>query len=180
MTIVTGFFVAIAAAFLPVGTLADYSNAGTLFAFAAVSLGVMILRKRDPGRPRPFRTPALFVVAPVSIAGRSSTIRRGCSVRCAPRSVWRPSANCCGFCGRRPRRDPWRRAARRIRRNPHARAKRTAVHRIGRRQPGTPSRRLQIGAHARRTRGVRVRRRCETAMTSGTVTTSWSNWSSAS
>ncbi|HEY1142836.1 MAG TPA: amino acid permease [Sphingomicrobium sp.] len=69
VTIVTGVFVAIAAAFLPVGTLADYSNAGTLFAFAAVSLGVMILRRRDPSRPRPFRTPALFIVAPLSIAG---------------------------------------------------------------------------------------------------------------
>src|SRR3982751_3370795 len=69
VTIVTGIFVAIAAAFLPVGTLADYSNAGTLFAFAAVSLGVMILRIKDPGRPRPFRTPLLFVVAPLSIAG---------------------------------------------------------------------------------------------------------------
>jgi APA family basic amino acid/polyamine antiporter len=69
VTIVTGVFVAIAAAFLPVGTLADYSNAGTLFAFAAVSLGVMILRKKDPNRPRPFRTPAIFIVAPLSIAG---------------------------------------------------------------------------------------------------------------
>jgi APA family basic amino acid/polyamine antiporter len=69
VTIVTGVVVAIAAAFLPVGTLADYSNAGTLFAFAAVSLGVMILRKKDPSRPRPFRTPALFIVAPLSIAG---------------------------------------------------------------------------------------------------------------
>lgn len=69
VTIVTGVFVAIAAAFLPVGTLADYSNAGTLFAFAAVSLGVMILRRRDPSRPRPFRTPAIYLVAPLSIAG---------------------------------------------------------------------------------------------------------------
>ena len=69
VTIVTGIFVAIAAAFLPVGTLADYSNAGTLFAFAAVSVGVMVLRFTDPGRPRPFRTPLLFVVAPLSIAG---------------------------------------------------------------------------------------------------------------
>ena len=69
VTIVTGIFVAIAAAFLPVGTLADYSNAGTLFAFAMVSLGVMILRKKDPTRPRPFRTPAIYVVAPLSIAG---------------------------------------------------------------------------------------------------------------
>ena len=69
VTIVTGIVVAIAAAFLPVGTLADYSNAGTLFAFAAVSLGVMILRAKDPSRPRPFRTPALYIVAPLSIAG---------------------------------------------------------------------------------------------------------------
>ena len=69
VTIVTGVFVAIAAAFLPVGTLADYSNAGTLFAFAAVSLGVMILRKKDPARPRPFRTPAIYILAPLSIAG---------------------------------------------------------------------------------------------------------------
>src|SRR3954468_3194184 len=69
VTIVTGIFVAIAAAFLPVGTLADYSNAGTLFAFAAVSVGVMVLRFTDPGRVRPFRTPLLFIVAPLSILG---------------------------------------------------------------------------------------------------------------
>jgi APA family basic amino acid/polyamine antiporter len=69
ITLVTGVFVAIAAAFLPVGSLADYSNAGTLFAFAAVSLGVMILRFTDKNRPRPFKTPLLFVVAPLSILG---------------------------------------------------------------------------------------------------------------
>src|SRR5438309_10459015 len=69
VTIVTGIFVAIAAAFLPVGTLADYSNAGTLFAFAAVSIGVMVLRYTDPSRVRPFRTPPVFLVAPLSIAG---------------------------------------------------------------------------------------------------------------
>ena len=69
VTMVTGVFVAIAAAFLPVGTLADYSNAGTLFAFAAVSVGVMVLRVKDPNRVRPFRTPLLFVVAPLSIIG---------------------------------------------------------------------------------------------------------------
>ena len=69
VTVVTGVVVAIAAAFLPVGTLADYSNAGTLFAFAAVSLGVMILRRKDPNRPRPFRTPAIYLIAPLSIAG---------------------------------------------------------------------------------------------------------------
>jgi APA family basic amino acid/polyamine antiporter len=69
VTIVTGIFVAVAAAFLPVGTLIDYSNAGTLFAFAAVSVAVLVLRKRDPERPRPFRTPAINLVAPLSVAG---------------------------------------------------------------------------------------------------------------
>jgi APA family basic amino acid/polyamine antiporter len=69
ITMVTGVVVALFAAFLPVGQLADYSNSGTLFAFAAVSLGVMILRFTDPNRPRPFRTPMLFVVAPLSIVG---------------------------------------------------------------------------------------------------------------
>ena len=69
VTIVTGIAVAICAAFLPVGTLADYSNSGTLFAFAAVSLGVMILRVKDKDRARPFRTPFLFVVAPLAILG---------------------------------------------------------------------------------------------------------------
>jgi APA family basic amino acid/polyamine antiporter len=69
ITIVTGTVVAVFAAFLPVGQLADYSNSGTLFAFAAVSLGVMILRFTDKDRVRPFRTPLLFVVAPASIIG---------------------------------------------------------------------------------------------------------------
>lgn len=69
ITIVTGVVVAIAAAFLPVGSLADYSNAGTLFAFAAVSVGVMVLRFTDKNRVRPFKTPLVFLVAPLSIAG---------------------------------------------------------------------------------------------------------------
>jgi len=69
ITLVTGVVVAVFAAFLPVGQLADYSNSGTLFAFAAVSLGVMILRFTDPNRVRPFRTPLLFIVAPASIIG---------------------------------------------------------------------------------------------------------------
>ena len=69
ITIITGIFVAVAAAFLPVGSLADYSNAGTLFAFAAASAGVMILRVTDKGRARPFKTPLIWLVAPLSIAG---------------------------------------------------------------------------------------------------------------
>jgi APA family basic amino acid/polyamine antiporter len=69
ITILTGIFVVLFAGFFPVGMLADVSNSGTLFAFAAVSIAVMVLRKTDPARHRPFRTPAIMVVAPISIVG---------------------------------------------------------------------------------------------------------------
>jgi len=69
MTIVTGIFVAIAAAFFPVGQLADISNSGTLFAFFMVSIAVLVLRKTDPNRHRPFKTPMVWVVAPIAAAG---------------------------------------------------------------------------------------------------------------
>ena len=51
------FVVGIPAGIFDIGTLADLSNIGTLFAFALVSVGVLILRYRDPGRPRAFRAP---------------------------------------------------------------------------------------------------------------------------
>jgi APA family basic amino acid/polyamine antiporter len=66
---ITGCGVALAAALLPVGRLADYSNSGTLFAFAVVSMAVMILRFTDKERRRPFRAPLIFIVAPASIIG---------------------------------------------------------------------------------------------------------------
>jgi basic amino acid/polyamine antiporter, APA family len=69
ITILTGIAVALFAAFFPVGQLANISNSGTLFAFAAVSIAVMALRKSDPDRKRPFRTPLVMLVAPVSILG---------------------------------------------------------------------------------------------------------------
>ncbi len=69
VTVVTGVAAAIAAAFLPVGKLADYSNSGTLFAFLMVAVSVMTLRKTDPSRKRPFRTPLVWVVAPLAIIG---------------------------------------------------------------------------------------------------------------
>ena len=69
VTIITGVLVTIAAAFFPVGKLADIANSGTLFAFFMVAIGVMILRKKDPHRRRPFRTPALWLIAPLTVAG---------------------------------------------------------------------------------------------------------------
>jgi APA family basic amino acid/polyamine antiporter len=62
-TWVAGFVVGIPAGLLDIGTLADLSNIGTLFAFALVAGGVLILRYREPDRPRGFRAPG-GVVAP--------------------------------------------------------------------------------------------------------------------
>ena len=69
ITIVTGCFVALFAAFFPVGILAEISNSGTLFAFTAVSIAVLVLRRTDPRRQRPFRTPAVKLTAPIAILG---------------------------------------------------------------------------------------------------------------
>lgn len=56
-TWVAGFFVAIPAGIFDIGTLVNLSNIGTLFAFILVSVAVLILRKRQPDRPRAFRVP---------------------------------------------------------------------------------------------------------------------------
>jgi len=69
VTVLTGAFVALFAGFFPVGKLADVSNSGTLFAFAAVSIAVLVLRRTDPHRHRPFRTPAIKFTAPLAILG---------------------------------------------------------------------------------------------------------------
>jgi APA family basic amino acid/polyamine antiporter len=56
-TIWTGVVVGGVAAFTDIGSLADLTNIGTLFAFCLVCIGVVILRKTDPSRRRPFRVP---------------------------------------------------------------------------------------------------------------------------
>ncbi len=69
ITIITGVVVSACAALFPVGKLADTSNSGTLLAFAMVAIGVLILRKKQPDRPRPFRTPIAWVVCPLAVFG---------------------------------------------------------------------------------------------------------------
>ena len=69
VTYVTGFGVTIAAAFLPVGKLADISNSGTLFAFMVVAVTVMMLRIKDKNRVRPFRAPGIWLVGPLAVVG---------------------------------------------------------------------------------------------------------------
>jgi APA family basic amino acid/polyamine antiporter len=56
-TIWTGVFVGGVAAVVDIGSLADLTNIGTLFAFILVCLGVIILRRTQANRPRPFRVP---------------------------------------------------------------------------------------------------------------------------
>jgi APA family basic amino acid/polyamine antiporter len=66
-TMVTGGIVAVVAALTPIQDLEKMVNIGTLFAFIVVCAAVLILRIRRPDAHRPFRCPALFVVAPVGI-----------------------------------------------------------------------------------------------------------------
>ena len=56
-TIWTGIIVGGVAMFTDIGSLADLTNIGTLFAFVLVCFGVILLRRKDPDRPRPFRVP---------------------------------------------------------------------------------------------------------------------------
>ncbi len=63
-TWIAGLVVGIPAGLLDIGTLADLSNIGTLFAFTLVGFGVLILRYRQPERPRSVRAPG-GPIAPV-------------------------------------------------------------------------------------------------------------------
>jgi len=66
-TIVTGVFAAALAAFFPINFLALLVSIGTLLAFVVVCVGIMILRVQAPNAKRPFRTPFVWVVAPLGI-----------------------------------------------------------------------------------------------------------------
>lgn len=52
-------FVGIFSSFVPGDVVGDMTSIGTLFAFSLVCLGVLVLRKTDPDRPRPFKTPLM-------------------------------------------------------------------------------------------------------------------------
>jgi APA family basic amino acid/polyamine antiporter len=66
-TILTGVFVAVFAAFANINEVVELTNIGTLFAFVLVSVGVIVLRRTDPDRPRPFRVPGSPVTPLLSV-----------------------------------------------------------------------------------------------------------------
>jgi basic amino acid/polyamine antiporter, APA family len=66
-TIITGLFVATFAAFANIAEVVDLTNIGTLFAFVLVSAGVLVLRRLEPDRHRPFRAPWVPVTPIISI-----------------------------------------------------------------------------------------------------------------
>jgi APA family basic amino acid/polyamine antiporter len=67
-TLVTGILVAIGSLIGDAAETYDLTNIGTLFAFALVAAGVLVLRVKEPNRERPFRVPLVWVVAPLGIA----------------------------------------------------------------------------------------------------------------
>jgi APA family basic amino acid/polyamine antiporter len=67
-TLVTGLIVAAASLIGDAAETYDLTNIGTLFAFALVCAGVLVLRVKEPERPRPFKVPFVWVVAPLGIA----------------------------------------------------------------------------------------------------------------
>jgi basic amino acid/polyamine antiporter, APA family len=81
-TLVTGLVVAVGSLFMDENEIYDLTNIGTLSAFAIVCIGVLVLRRTDPHRPRPFKVRALPLVA---IAGAVACIY---TMYGLPRSAW--------------------------------------------------------------------------------------------
>jgi len=67
-TLVTGIIVAVASAIGDAAETYDLTNIGTLFAFALVCAGVLVLRVKEPERHRPFKVPFVWAIAPLGVA----------------------------------------------------------------------------------------------------------------
>lgn len=69
ITVMTAVLVAILAGLVPLDEIAALANAGTLVAFIAVAACLLVMRRREPDRPRIFHTPAAWFVGPGAILG---------------------------------------------------------------------------------------------------------------
>ncbi|HVZ77355.1 MAG TPA: amino acid permease [Gemmatimonadaceae bacterium] len=81
-TILTGLFVGLWALVGDAGETYDLTNIGTLFAFTLVCIGVIVLRRTDPDRPRPFRVPFVY---PVALIGAAACVF---VMRGLPKEAW--------------------------------------------------------------------------------------------
>ena len=81
-TLITGAVVALAALVADDDATYDLTNIGTLFAFMLVCVGVLVLRWKEPERPRPFRVPAVWLIAPAGALACLGTIYH------LPRDSW--------------------------------------------------------------------------------------------
>jgi APA family basic amino acid/polyamine antiporter len=70
-TLITGIVVALAGAVGDAAETYDLTNIGTLFAFVLVCAGVLVLRYKEPERPRPFRVPFVW---PVTLLGAAACL----------------------------------------------------------------------------------------------------------
>lgn len=66
ITIIAGIAVSLIAGFTPIGIIAELTNIGTLFAFVVAAIGVLVLRYTQPNAERPFKCPAVAIVAPLA------------------------------------------------------------------------------------------------------------------
>ena len=69
VTLLTGVIAAAVGGFMPLADIAALANAGTLAAFIATAIAVMVLRRRAPDLTRPFTTPLVWLVGPGAVLG---------------------------------------------------------------------------------------------------------------
>jgi len=69
VTVLTGVIAALIAGVTPLDQIAALANAGTLAAFIATAMAVMVLRRRMPALARPFRTPLVWLIGPGAVLG---------------------------------------------------------------------------------------------------------------
>ena len=69
MTVFTAIVVSVVGGLFPLADIAAVANAGTLCAFVAVALCMLVLRVREPGRARTFRAPLAWLIGPLAVVG---------------------------------------------------------------------------------------------------------------